>query len=62
VQEQLAQARQVLAEKAPAVNVALRERPAVVGGIALLLSYLFVSRLRRRKHAKAARKEGDGTR
>lgn len=57
VQEQVAHARAVLAEKAPAVETTLRERPAVAGGIALVLSYLLVSRMRRRK---ARRRAGDG--
>jgi len=49
VQEQVTQAREVIAEKAPTVEAALRDRPGLVAGIALVLSYLLVSRLRRRK-------------
>lgn len=62
VQVQVAQAREVIAEKAPEVQQAMRERPAVVGGIALVLSYLLVGRIRRRRRATAARKDRDGTR
>jgi hypothetical protein len=74
VQEQVVQAREVIAEKAPTVEAALRDRPGLVAGIALVLSYLLVSRLRRRKarrRLKAAGiaatladvgKDGNGTR
>jgi hypothetical protein len=59
VQEQVTQARTVIAEKAPTVETALRDRPALVAGIALVLSYLLVSRLRRRK-ARRRRKKAAG--
>jgi hypothetical protein len=74
VQEQVTQAREVIAEKAPTVEAALRDRPGLVAAIALVLSYLLVSRLRRRKarrRLKAAGiaatladvgKDGNGTR
>ena len=60
VQQQVAQARQVITEKAPEVQSALRERPALLGAIALVLGYLLVSRFRKRRRAR--REDDDGTR
>jgi hypothetical protein len=68
VQEQVAQAREVIAQRAPEVRDTVRERPALLGGIALVLSYLLVGRLRRRRRARTdpntrtRRKDGHGTR
>lgn len=62
VQEQVAQAREVIAQKAPGVQQALRERPALVGGIALVVSYLLVGRLRGRRRARADVKGRRGAR
>jgi Protein of unknown function (DUF3618) len=60
VQAQVAHAREVVAEKAPAVQGALRERPAVVGGVLAALLVLLLRNMRRRR---AHRKEdADGTR
>jgi hypothetical protein len=58
VQAQVSHAREVAAQKAPAVESALRERPAVVGGVLAALLLLVLRSLRRRKN----RKESDGTR
>lgn len=57
VRQQVAQARQVIVEKGPQVQSALRERPALLGAIALVLSYLLVSRLRKRRRT---REDSDG--
>lgn len=65
VQQQLTQARALVAEKAPAAQTAVREQPAIAGAIALVLSYLLVSRLRRRsakRNRRATRKESHATR
>jgi hypothetical protein len=65
LQEQFAQVRAVLAKKAPTVEATLRDRPGLVGGITLVVSYLLVSGLRRRKRRQTAAvggKDGDGTR
>jgi Protein of unknown function (DUF3618) len=59
VQAQVAHAREVVAEKAPAVQGALRDRPLVVGGVLAALLLLFVRSVRRRRHRK---EDGDGTR
>lgn len=59
VHTQVSHAREVVAEKAPAVQGALRERPALVGGIAAALAYLLLRRLRGRKRRK---EDLDGTR
>jgi hypothetical protein len=60
VHTQVAHAREVVAEKAPAVQASLRERPALLGGIAAALVFLLLRRLRgRRKHRK---EDIDGTR
>jgi gas vesicle protein len=59
VHAQVTQAREVIAEKAPEVQAALRERPALVGGIAAALVYLLLRRLRGRKRRK---EDLDGTR
>jgi ElaB/YqjD/DUF883 family membrane-anchored ribosome-binding protein len=56
VQQQVTQAREVIAEKAPAVDTALRERPgAVAGGVAVLLGLLMMRRRRRRRARARAR-------
>lgn len=56
VQEQVAHALEVAAEKAPAAQSALRERPAVLGVIGAVLGWLFL-------RSRARRKEDvDGTR
>ena len=52
VQAQVSHAREVAAEKAPVVQSALRERPAVVGGVLAALLLLFVRSLRRRRKQK----------
>ena len=63
VQAQVTQVREVVAERAPAVQDALRERPALVGGIGVALGYLLLRALRRRKGRRKNRKEDlDGTR
>jgi uncharacterized protein DUF3618 len=60
VQAQVAHAREVVAEKAPAVEEAVRNRPFVVGGVLAALLLLFLrSRRRRRAHRKD---DVDGTR
>jgi hypothetical protein len=59
VQAQVIHAREVVAERAPAVQGALRERPALVGGVGVALGYLVLRRVRRRKHRK---EESDGAR
>jgi hypothetical protein len=57
VQAQVAHAREVVVEKAPAIEDALRRRPLVVGGVIAALLLLFLrSRRRRRKE------DTDGTR
>ncbi len=48
VQAQVAHAREVVAEKAPAVEEAVRNRPLVVGGVIAALLLLFLRSLRRR--------------
>lgn len=54
VQTQVTHAREVVteavAEKAPAVQGALRERPALVGAVAALVALLLLRRVRRRKN------------
>ena len=57
VQAQVAHAREVVAQKAPAVESAVRERPLVVGGVLAALLLLFVRSARRRR---ARRKEDTG--
>jgi hypothetical protein len=52
VQAQVAHARDVVAEKSPAVQGALRDRPLVVGGALAALLLLFVRSMRRRRHRK----------
>ena len=60
VQAQVAHAREVVVEKAPAIEDALRRRPLVVGGVIAALLLLF---LRSRRRARMHRKEdADGTR
>jgi ElaB/YqjD/DUF883 family membrane-anchored ribosome-binding protein len=59
VQAHVAQAREVVAERGPAVQDALRERPALVGGIGVAIGYLLLRALRRRKNRK---EDADGTR
>ncbi|QYN32060.1 DUF3618 domain-containing protein [Pseudonocardia sp. DSM 110487] len=60
VQAQVAHAREVMAEKAPAVEDAVRQRPLVVGGVIAALLLLFLrSQRRRRMHRK---EDADGTR
>jgi hypothetical protein len=60
VQEQVTQARAVFAEKAPTVDAAVRDQRTLIAAISLVLSYLLVSRMRRRKQRrKAARAEAD---
>jgi transposase-like protein len=58
VQEQVAHARETIAETAPVVQRTLRERPALVSGIAVALTFLLISLRRRRKRQG----ENDGTR
>ena len=63
VQAQVTHAREVVAEKAPVVQSALRDRPMVVGGVLAALLLLFVRSLRRRRISRKSRKEdADGTR
>ena len=60
VHEQVTQARAALAEKAPTVDAAVRDQRTLIAAITLVLSYLLVSRMRRRKQRrKAARAEAD---
>jgi hypothetical protein len=60
VQAQVAHAREVVAEKAPVVEDAVRRRPLVVGGVIAALLLLFLRSMRRKR---AHRKEdADGTR
>jgi hypothetical protein len=60
VQAQVAHAREVVVEKAPAIEDALRRRPLVVGGVIAALLLLFLrSRRRKRMHRK---ENADGTR
>jgi hypothetical protein len=60
VQEQVTQARAVLAEKAPTVDAAVRDQRTLIAAITLVLSYLLVGRMRRRKQRrKAARADAD---
>jgi ElaB/YqjD/DUF883 family membrane-anchored ribosome-binding protein len=58
VHEQVAHARETIAETAPVVQSTLRERPALVTGLAVALAFLLISLVRRRKRGK----ETDGTR
>ena len=60
VQAQVAHAREVVAEKAPAVEDAVRQRPLVVGGVIAALLLLFL-RSKRRKRARR-KEDADGTR
>ena len=60
VQAQVAHAREVVAEKAPVVEDAVRKRPMVVGGVLAALLLLFVRSVRRKR--KHRRDEADGTR
>jgi ElaB/YqjD/DUF883 family membrane-anchored ribosome-binding protein len=63
VQEQVGQAREALADRAPAVERTLREQPALVGGLAAALGLLLFGRMRRRKKKTARNgKDDDGTR
>jgi transposase-like protein len=57
--ELLARARDTLAETEPAVRSTLRERPALVSGIAVALTYLLISLMRGRRRRQ---EDGDGTR
>ncbi|GAA5134258.1 DUF3618 domain-containing protein [Pseudonocardia adelaidensis] len=60
VQAQVAHAREVVTEKAPAVENAVRQRPLVVGGVLAALLLLSLRSLRRRRtHRK---EDTDGTR
>ena len=60
VQAQVAHAREVVVEKAPAIEDALRRRPLVVGGVIAALLLLFLrSRRRKRAHRK---EDADGAR
>lgn len=52
VQLQVNRAREVVAERAPAVQSTLRERPAVVGAVVAALLFLLLRRKRRRSHPK----------
>jgi hypothetical protein len=54
VQEQVTQARAVLVEKAPTVDAAVRDQRTLIAAITLVLSYLLVSRMRRRKRRRKA--------
>lgn len=58
VQAHVAQARDTIAETAPVVQSTLRERPALVSGIAVALVFLLISLMRRRKRTEGT----DGTR
>jgi hypothetical protein len=63
VQAQVAHAREIVAEKGPVLQrtlqQALRERPAVVGGVLAVLLLVFLRSMRRRTHRK---EDADGTR
>lgn len=54
VKQQVEQARAVVAEKAPAVDAAMRERPALVAGAALVLIGLLIGRRRRNQRRRQA--------
>jgi ElaB/YqjD/DUF883 family membrane-anchored ribosome-binding protein len=58
VQAQVAHARDTIADTAPVVQSTLRERPALVSGIAVALTFLLISLVWRRRN----RRDGDGTR
>jgi ElaB/YqjD/DUF883 family membrane-anchored ribosome-binding protein len=58
VQERVAQAKEAIAETAPAVQTTLRDRPALVSGIAVALAFLLITLVRRRKRQE----DIDGTR
>ena len=64
VQAQVAHAREVVtqkaAEKGPAVQSALQDRPAVVGGVLAALLLFVVRGLRRRRRSR--KEDSDGTR
>ena len=64
MQAQVAHAREVVAEQAPAVEKAVRERPLVVGGVLAALLFLFVRILFVRSMRRRARRkeDADGTR
>lgn len=63
VQAQVSHARETVAERAPAAQAALRERPALVAGIGAVLGFLVLRALRRRLRTRKIRKEdADGTR
>lgn len=64
MQEQVTQAKAVLAEKAPTVDAAVRDQRTLIAVITLVLGYLLVSRMhrrkqRRRQRRRAARAEAD---
>jgi uncharacterized protein DUF3618 len=63
VHAQVAHAREVVVEKAPAVESAVRQRPLVVGGVLAALLLLFLRMfLRSLRHRRMHRKEDvDGT-
>ena len=58
VQQQVTHARDVVAQRAPALSRMLRQQPALAAVIAFLVASLLGRRLRRRTH----RKDEDGTR
>jgi uncharacterized protein DUF3618 len=60
VQAQVAHAREVVAEKAPAVEDAMRQRPLVVGGVLAALLLLCLRSLRRRREYR--KEDTDGAR
>ncbi|OZM81536.1 DUF3618 domain-containing protein [Pseudonocardia sp. MH-G8] len=63
VQAQVSHAREVVAERAPEAQAALRERPALVAGIGAVLGFLVLRALRQRLRTRKIRKEdADGTR